>query len=847
MKPAQPWRRGLLAVAGALALASSGALGAAGETAPRLNEFVLNHTGTDFNEYVEILGLPNSDYFDVWVLSIEGDSNAPQGRIDAAQRFGTSDARGLVTTRYQTNRFENGTNTLLLVSNFSGAVGDNVDPGGSGKITATFWDELLDSIAVSDGGADDVTYADLVLAPDFDGGQFTVGGASLLAGLWVRNDFFAEGIPGFNGELDPAVEALNTPADPNARNYASGGGEAPAGLRIHDVQGIAHRSAFEGQAVAGLDGVVTAIDTSPSFARGFYLQEADPDDDPRSSEGVFVLTGSTDPGALGVAVDSLVEVDGVVEEERPAANVENLTTTRIRANADPATQVRLLGGAAVIPPTILGQAGLLPPDRTISSFEGFIEDAAALELSDGLDFYESLEGMLLEVSAPQVISPPSRFGEVWVVADGGAGASGINPRGGITLREKDFNPERIQIDDGIVGGAVPVDLDVGARLEPVVGVLRYDFENFEIDTLAPLAVLSDDLTREITELKGARTRLTVATLNVENLDPGDGARFDELAAIIVENLKAPDILALQEVQDDSGPTDDGTVSADQTFGQLIAAIETADPALAGVYGFAQIDPEDGRDGGQPGGNIRVGFLFRQDRTSLAPGDPGDATSNTAVLPGPSLSFNPGRVLDPDLGDGDAFASSRKPLAAEFRFGRNRLFIVANHFNSKGGDQPLFGPSQRPTLISEAQRKQQAQVVNDFVDAILAEDRWAKVIVLGDVNDFPFSPPLDVLRGTATVDGDDEKGRKFPRKRPVLKDLVSRLPATDRYTFIFDGNSQALDNILVSRLLGFLGQVDVVHVNSEFSDQASDHDPVVASFRLFGGFREFAESDGFGED
>ena len=847
MKTALSRRRGLLAVAGALALAASGPVAAAAEPAPRLNEFVLNHTGTDFNEYVEILGQPNSDYFDVWVLSIEGDANAPQGRIDAAQRFGTSDARGLVTTRFQNNRFENGTNTLLLVTSFSGAVGDNVDPGGSSAITETLWDEIVDSIAVTDGGEGDRVYADLVLEPDFDGGIFTVAGASLFADGWVRNDFNAEGIPGFNGDLDPALEALNTPAGPNARNYASGGGAAPAGLKIHDVQGIAHRSVFEGQAVAGVEGVVTAIDTSPSFARGFYMQEAEADDDPRSSEGIFVLTGGTDPADLGVAIGSLVEVAGVVEEERPGANVENLTTTRIRANADPASQVVVLGGAAAVAPTVLGQDGLLPPDRTISSFDGYVEDAASLELSEGLDFYESLEGMLLEISAPQVVSPPSRFGEVWVVADDGAAASGLNPRGGITISAKDFNPERIQIDDGIVGGAVPEDLHVGARLEPVVGVLRYDFENFEIDTLAPLEVVSNDLTREVTKLEGSRRELTVATLNVENLDPSEGARFDELAAIIVDNLKAPDILALQEVQDDNGATDDGTVSADLTFARLIAAIEAADPGLADVYDFAQIDPEDGQDGGQPGGNIRVGFLFRQDRTSLAPGEAGDATSNTTVLPGPRLSFNPGRVLDPDLGDGDAFASSRKPLAAEFRFGRNRIFVIANHFNSKGGDQPLFGPSQRPTLISEIQRKQQAQVVNDFVDAILAKDRWAKVIVLGDVNDFPFSPPLDVLRGTATADGDDGGWRKPWLRRPVLTDLVSRLPAQDRYTFIFDGNSQALDNILVSRLLGFLGRVDVVHVNSEFSDQASDHDPIVASFRMFGGFRQTVRGGDFGDD
>jgi hypothetical protein len=81
--------------------------GLAYANAPVINEFVLNHTGTDFNEYVEILGDPNTDFFNVWVLSLEGDSESNRGAIDAAVRFGTSDANGLVTTLYQTNGFEN--------------------------------------------------------------------------------------------------------------------------------------------------------------------------------------------------------------------------------------------------------------------------------------------------------------------------------------------------------------------------------------------------------------------------------------------------------------------------------------------------------------------------------------------------------------------------------------------------------------------------------------------------------------------------------------------------------------------------------------------------------------------
>jgi hypothetical protein len=70
----------------------------------------------------------------------------------------------------------------------------------------------------------------VVLAPGFDGNPFTVGGASRIlesSDAWARNDFDGEGIPGFNGTLDPATEVLNTPADPNHRNYRNGGGAAP--------------------------------------------------------------------------------------------------------------------------------------------------------------------------------------------------------------------------------------------------------------------------------------------------------------------------------------------------------------------------------------------------------------------------------------------------------------------------------------------------------------------------------------------------------------------------------------------------------------------------------------------
>ena len=165
--------------------------------------------------------------------------------------------------------------------------------------------------------------------------------------------------------------------------------------------------------------------------------------------------------------------------------------------------------------------------------------------------------------------------------------------------------------------------------------------------------------------------------------------------MIVNNLAAPDIVGLEEIQDDTGPTNDGVVNADATIAKLTSAIQAAGGP---TYDFRDIDPVNGQDGGEPGGNIRVGFLFRTDRgLAFAAGTRGDATTPVAVVDGPNgpeLSLNPGRVAPTN----SAWNSSRKPLAAEFTYKGHKLFVIVNHFNSKGGDQGLFGPrSHRSSL------------------------------------------------------------------------------------------------------------------------------------------------------
>jgi predicted extracellular nuclease len=176
--------------------------------------------------------------------------------------------------------------------------------------------------------------------------------------------------------------------------------------------------------------------------------------------------------------------------------------------------------------------------------------------------------------------------------------------------------------------------------------------------------------------------------------------------------------------------------------------------------------------------------------------------------GRRLSVSPGRI-DPTS---DAWTSSRKPLVGEFVFRGKQVFVVGNHFNSKGGDQPVHGAFQPPTLGSETQRTAQAKEVNTFVSGLLVQDPKAKVVVLGDLNDYQFSQPLAAL----TSGG-------------VLTDLINTLPVNERYSYVYDGNSQTLDHILVSPAIKKPDH-QVVHINAEFSDQTSDHDPQVVRFK-----------------
>lgn len=783
---------------------------ASGPIDPVINEFVFNHTGSDIFEFVEIFGSASTDYSSFTLIQLEGDSSGA-GTIDSIFTLGSTDSDGFWTTGFQANEFENGTVTLLLVEDFVGSLGDDLDADNDGVLDAIPGARIVDSIAVSDGGSSDRTYGDVVLERGFDGlNSFTVGGASRIpngvdtntVADWVRNDFSLAGIDGQVGSPELG-EAFNTPGAINAAITES---DLPAvEVAIYDIQGAGHISDFVGERVL-TTGIVTAVDSN-----GFYLQDATGDGNIATSDALFVFTG----GNPGVAVGDELDVTGTVSEFTPGGvSTRNLSTTQIAGSL---TITTLSTGNDLPAAQIIGAGGRVPPTEVIDddAFASF--DPA----TDGIDFFESLEGMLVTATNLVAVAGTNRFGEIFAVADldpttpGIQGATGISERGTLNISPDDFNPEKIQIDEdtGLLPGFELPQVDVGAVLGDVTGVISYDFGNFQIQPTQAFNVTeASTLEPEVTTLVGGEDQLTIASYNVLNLDPNDAdgdsdvanGRFAAIAEQIVNNLKTPDVIGLQEIQDNSGSTNDGVTAADETLQALVDAI-----VAAGGPRYEFIDNtfiEDGLSGGQPGGNIRTAFLYNPNRVSLV-------EDSVQTISGQA--------------PGEAFAGARLPLVADFRFNGDVVTVVNNHFSSKGGSAPILGIEQPFEARQEEvavngsldERQAQSAAIQDFVSGLLAENADANLVVLGDLNEFEFVSPVTGIEAAG------------------LTNLVNALPEDERYSFIFQGNSQLLDHILVSDSLTTGVELDILHINTEFAEtvsRASDHDPLLARFNFEAG-------------
>ncbi|RYP53262.1 hypothetical protein DL770_011000 [Monosporascus sp. CRB-9-2] len=598
---------------------------------------------------------------------------------------------------------------------------------------------------------------------------------------------------------------------------------APVALAqsIAEINGPKFLSPYNGQ-IVNVSGLVTARHDG-----GFWIRSLEPDDDPRTSESIYIYGSNLGNFTTG----DIVSLSGSVQEYHSNNNYNYL------AEISRPRDITILSSGNPVAALEIGKDTANPPTEDFSSLDfgglfGVPNDVNRVsgvnpELQPdkfGIDFWESLLGELVTVKNPRAVAKPNQYGDTWVVGEWPV--TGLNKRGGLTMRSGDANPEAIIIGTPLDGTRNPNDGRLGDELEDITGVVYQAFGFYRILPTTALVVKkkpSPELPKpEKFLLKGTCAALTVGSYNIENFYPGSPG-IEGRAEHIARYLDAPDLVFLQEVQDNNGQTDDGVVSADESHKALIDAVAQ----LTGWrYDFIDIAPDNNKDGGAPGGNIRSSYLYNPSVLQLKNANPGSATDAVKVqkgskfFSGPTLNFNPGRI---DPGN-SAWDNSRKPIVAHWEFRSlfcrlSDFFTVNVHFGSKGGSTTLHGDARPPVNNGVEKRTAQANITASFISEVLKYDHNAAVIAAGDFNEFAFVQPLEVFTETSGM---------------VDLDVAARVPETERYTYIFDSNCQQLDHMYVSpKIARRLPRFEHVHVNTwlNYDDEVSDHDPSVARLNV----------------
>ncbi len=435
-------------------------------------------------------------------------------------------------------------------------------------------------------------------------------------------------------------------------------------------------------------------------------------------------------------------------------------------------------------------------------------------------FLNHLEGMLVGIPAGATfVAPSNPFGDyVCVPPD----ADLVRTEHGGVLIDP-LLPERWLPGFRVSNYGDAPTVNVGAELlEPVIGPLNFRVASYQIASAGPVRVGHAEVVAKPTTLQGTLqgslqgkgSSVSVLTLNGFNLDAqdedpekvndprrdvdddvGDG-RFEALAAAVVHDAACPEIVALQEIQDDDGAELSSVVGAERTYQNLIRSIERAGGP---TYAWVDVPPEEGADGGQPGGNIRNAYLYDPLRVVVVAG-----TLHRLGV------------------DAPAFEGSRKPLVVRFALvdGEGELELVNVHLASKRHQYGMFVPDSPGFDPRESMRVQQAELIAAYLEVLRREE--IDYYVTGDFNDFEFSATLQALTGDHSTN------------------LVDSVPMPLRFDYNHRGLSQALMHGVVAnrQMDGRRVEYEILHANALLGsrpgrkgEKASDHAYVIARLEL----------------
>ncbi len=430
-------------------------------------------------------------------------------------------------------------------------------------------------------------------------------------------------------------------------------------------------------------------------------------------------------------------------------------------------------------------------------------------------FLNGLEGMLVTIGAGQTfISPSNAYGDYVLNLDANGPASDEirTEEGGVLVDHQ--NPLRWYPGFRMINYAHAPRLNVGSKLlSRVVGPLNYRVEAFQIAVNHRIDVEQSQIPLNRSTLTPEPGFLTIMTMNSFNLDMhiesgskvknpsqdvdddwGDG-RFHSLAQAVVLQANTPDIVALQEIQDNDGAEMTDIVDASETYRGLIETIKQ----LSGVeYRWIDIAPKAYADGGQPGGSIRNGFLYNPGRVALVEG----------------------KLRSIGL-DEPAFEGSRKPLLVHFREidSGNELVCFNVHLASKRHQRSIFAPEKPGHDAKLAVRVRQAELIRDELRKLRQDGM--DYYVTGDFNDTEESETLAALTGVESVN------------------LVSQLPPAQRYDYNHRGKLQVLMHGIVPKTVAEQrAEYDIIHGNELLGvqpgnkgDRPSDHAYVIAKISM----------------
>ena len=540
-------------------------------------------------------------------------------------------------------------------------------------------------------------------------------------------------------------------------------------VQIHDLQGCTHRSPYEGKYVSSVQGLVTWKDE-----QGFFMQGANPDDKECTSEGIYVFTQQYS----GVIPGDLVTVNGKVVEFIPdSAKNEQLTVTEIESSS-----VKIISSNHNLPaPVLIGAFGRTPPDRIIED-DGFsVFDPS----TDGIDFYESLEGMLVQINDALAVSSEDSYREIYVIPAGLAEKNTISVQGALLASSEDVNPERIVV---VLPIGFKKTINLGTQFaQPIIGILHYEYGNYEIiETNMPTFKANTCDFNSLTS-KSKENVLRIVTYNTENLNRYDDSRIQVLAKQIVRSLSTPDILVLQEIEDDSRTQDDNTVSARKTLEKIIQSIEDAGGP---DYSFEDEVPQNNSSGGINGGNIRTVFLYR--------------TDNGLKLEMDSIKLSKQNI--------SVFKNSRIPVVRLFNFHGQPFYIIGVHLISNSANSPLFGSIQPVQKPDDEKRLAQAKWISVLAQDLKSQNSEAAILIAGDFNDTPISEPLKIFSQIG------------------FTNLAEKISPAERYSILFQGNALLYDQILFNpgQSSFTAANAEIQHLNTCFPEktQNSDHDPFI---------------------